>query len=194
MPAKLTTPRLCNADGCSRPNQARGLCSMHYQRAKKCGLPPRPTLIGRFILGLASPLPDACLHWKKARMPNGYGVFFVEGPLDRWLAHRYAWTLCYGPIPEGMQVLHRCDRRDCVNPWHLFLGTQADNMADMHAKKRGTYGERVHNAKLTPELVRAIREMYAMGDISYEALGRQFGVSGSVIHDVIRRITWKHIA
>lgn len=79
--------------------------------------------------------PDSCWEYQAARSPRGYGTIGVMGKTRR--AHRVAWELANGPIPEGLLVCHHCDNPPCCNPAHLFLGTDKDNVADMRAKGRG---------------------------------------------------------
>ena len=78
--------------------------------------------------------PDDCWLWKQSTDRHGYGQTGHDGL--HWSAHRLAWQLSNGPIPDGLFVLHHCDNPPCCNPAHLFLGTQADNMADMVSKGR----------------------------------------------------------
>lgn len=88
--------------------------------------------------------PEGCWEWSLGKDRVGYGRLKVQmGSRDCFRftsAHRYAYEVFVGPIPERMNVLHRCDNRSCCNPKHLFLGTQQDNMRDMHAKGRGPKG------------------------------------------------------
>jgi len=82
----------------------------------------------------SAPSPNGCLLWVGAKTAKGYGNFRVSDKYYR--AHRLAWQLENGPIPDGMMICHRCDTRDCVNPEHMFLGTAADNNRDTRDKGR----------------------------------------------------------
>lgn len=77
---------------------------------------------------------DDCWLWRATRFPKGYGQIKIKG--RRRLAHRVAWELTNGPIPDGLQVCHHCDNPPCVRPDHLFLGTQSDNIQDAVSKGR----------------------------------------------------------
>jgi hypothetical protein len=120
-----------------------------------------------------------CLLWTGHTTGNGYGGIKHRGRTLR--AHRVSYELHTGPIPAGMEVLHRCDVPACVNPEHLFLGTHADNMKDKSAKGRvaRNFGEANGRAKLTDEQVRIINERFVPRDRrnGARALAREFGVS-----------------
>lgn len=82
--------------------------------------------------------PDECWEWQASTTSSGYGQIMVNArPRRITRAHRLSWTIANGPIPSGMVVCHRCDNPPCVNPAHLFVATQQDNIADMVRKGRG---------------------------------------------------------
>jgi hypothetical protein len=131
-----------------------------------------------------------CWLWSGSKCEKGYGRFAINRKPN--LSHRVSWELSFGKIRDGLFVLHRCDNPSCVRPNHLFLGTQKDNMADMHAKKRAPVGEKHYHAKLRADQVLAIRKMHADG-ISYDKAAKLFNVHRITIAEVVRRETWKHI-
>lgn len=139
--------------------------------------------------------PDACWLWTGAINSNGYGRFIDKN--THKLAHRVAYELFVGPIPEAMNVCHTCDERKCVNPHHLWLGSQSDNLRDAVAKDRmfrpNTNGERNGNRKLTTEDVRSIRAMFRGGQLKYR-IAQHFGVSPSTVGEIISGKTWKEAA
>ncbi len=141
---------------------------------------------------------DGCWGWAGSKDQNGYGKIGEGGRGGRdLLAHRVSWELSHGPIPNGLCVLHRCDNPECVNPLHLFLGTQTDNNADMHAKGRGSggrfYGSAHPNAKLDEAAVREIRQARAEG-ARLATLAKRFGVLESTISHIARGKGWPHVA
>lgn len=148
----------------------------------------------------AIPEPNTgCWLWTRRLGPAGYGALTVRGRPQ--LAHRVAYVVHRGPIPDGLWVLHRCDTPACVNPAHLFLGTHTDNVRDMVAKGRVSRhganplkirGELNCNAKLTADDVRAIRAAHA-GGASQRGLARDYGVTHQLIGFVVRGEIWRHV-
>jgi hypothetical protein len=180
--------RRCSIPGCDGIYDTHGLCARHYMAWKRNGDPTEVRQIqhhGKTIaerLALYTRRMRGCWEWTGARSAKGYGVTRVNG-LDRSrLAHRVAWELEHGPIPAGLYVLHRCDNPGCLRVAHLFLGTKAENNADMRAKKR-------HHTKLTEANVRAIRRSSARRI----DLAEKYGVSGTLISAIRERRAWKHI-
>ena len=100
---------------------------------------------------------DQCWHWVAYKRPDGYGQFYLDGKTVT--AHRTAWQLTSGRIPNGLCVCHKCDNPSCVNPGHLFLGTMTDNIRDRDAKGRNgsNQGENGPTAILTEKDVLDIR-------------------------------------
>lgn len=122
---------------------------------------------------------------------RGYGVLISNK--QRFYAHRLAWTLAHGPIPDGMHVCHHCDTPACFWVEHLFLGTPGDNMRDAAAKGR-KQGELQRQAKLTRDAVTAIRSRYAAGGVSQRALAAEYSVSQWTIGRVVLGRRWTHVS
>lgn len=138
---------------------------------------------------------SGCWEWQGSRTIQGYGRLRMPEKRGGVIkAHRRAWELAKGPIPDGMYVLHHCDNRPCVRPDHLFLGTLTDNMQDMAAKGRAAGFQRrgaAHPlAKLTVEDVSAIRALpYHHG--LYAEIARELGVSEGQISAIYRGKSWR---
>lgn len=124
-----------------------------------------------------------CWIWSTSYAVNGYGMLGVQGgkPPGMILAHRFAYSLFCGPIPPNTLVCHKCDVKKCVNPAHLFLGDYKANSHDAKQKLR-LRGP----ARLTPENVRQIRDLFATGNYTMEALGKQFKIVPGAIFNVVR--------
>jgi hypothetical protein len=152
----------------------------------------------RFLAMVQCGSPSECWPWLGARSENGYGRFSSTRGRHHY-AHRLVWELEFGPIAAGMVVCHRCDNPVCCNPAHLWLGTQAENLADMREKgrrppleKHGQAGERNNQARLTDANVRAIRALHRAG-VSQVTLSRTFGVGQTTIGHVVHGRTWRHV-
>lgn len=132
-----------------------------------------------------------CWTWKGGLI-DGYAQFHHALGTR---GHRYSYFLHNGVLPPEMKVLHHCDNRMCVNPAHLFLGTDADNHADKCRKQRQARGETNGEAVLTESQVKEIRMRYVHRHPVHggAALAREFGVGKTTIYGVVTRDTWKHI-
>lgn len=141
---------------------------------------------------------DSCWLWTGSTCKNGYGRFRYQGRLNQ--AHRLSYAWAVGPIPDGLFVCHKCDTPSCVNPNHLFTGTNADNMKDAHSKGRlplfplDYRGEKCQHSVLTEDQVRRIRQIYAKGNTSQRELGERFEVSKSHIGSIVRRENWSWLS
>lgn len=157
-----------------------------YSEAEK-----KAMLANRFWSKVDIKDPSQCWNYMGYTHPKtNYGQFSVsQKPM---LAHRMAWILNYGEIPEKICVCHTCDNKLCCNPAHLWLGTPKQNTQDMIHKKRNAFGEKNPRAILTESQVLLIREKHNLG-IGSRTIARELSVSRSAIVSVIKRKTWTHI-
>lgn len=150
---------------------------------------------------------DECWLWLASKRNKGYGAFAFTpkstGKLVQGRAHRFSFEIHTGPIGDSM-VLHKCDTPACVNPSHLFLGSNKDNVRDMVSKGRhvagGTYsrdgyerGEDHHGAKLNEEAVREIRRDYEAGNMSYSQLAKKYKIAIGHAFRIVNRKAWAHV-
>lgn len=133
---------------------------------------------------------EGCWLWE-GTIRGGYGSLQVSR--IRTMAHRYSWSLKFGEIPKGAQILHKCDNPLCVNPDHLFPGTQGENIADMIEKDRQAKGERNASSKLKETDVIEIRDKYASGVWSLSGLAADYGVSIHTVYMAVKHRTWRHV-
>lgn len=130
-----------------------------------------------------------CWVWTSYRDKDGYGGFSIEHVTFR--AHRVAYMMYVGEIDDGMLICHKCDNPSCVNPDHLYQGTQQKNMRDMRSKNRGAINNGVlcGGSKLSESQVLEIRSLKQ----SQSAIARKYGVAQSTISLIVNRKTWTHI-
>jgi len=130
---------------------------------------------------------DGCWNWRGGQDRDGYGL--VRAVKLQMAVHRVAYEVWVGPIPEGLYVLHSCDNPPCVNPAHLRVGTQADNMRDMSLRGRSLTGERGKNAKISAGDVVEIRRQHE-GGRSQASLSREYGLSTTQVNMIVLRKQW----
>jgi len=141
-----------------------------------------------------------CWNWTASKNNNGYGQLMITskefGIRKVYKAHRISWEIHNGIIPDGLQVLHKCDNPGCVNPGHLFLGTPADNMRDMAIKGRSAKekptlrGVRHPKNKLTEKQVFNIRKEYVRGKTTLENVAEKYNISFQHVSDIVNRRRW----
>lgn len=135
---------------------------------------------------------STCWLWRGNTNWFGHGIFWADE--FRWKAHRYMWKLIYKNIPPRMHVLHHCDIAACVNPQHLYTGSQKDNIRDcIKRNRRNTpIGEKAKQAILTEEDVYKIRQLAADGNPILQ-ISKLYKCSEGAIDGIVRRKNWKHL-
>ena len=132
-------------------------------------------------------MPGGCWEWQGYCTPDGYGQIWQNTSKHTVRVHRVMWEIVFGPIPDCLFVLHKCDNPPCANPSHLFLGTRIDNNADRDAKNRNAKGEKHGMAKLTWEQVIAIRA----DSRSLRVIAKEYGITLRTVYHIHSGKTWK---
>lgn len=153
---------------------------------------------------------DGCWEWQGTIQTTGYGYFYLGrghlGGVKGGTASRASWYLYIGDIPAGMCVCHRCDNRKCVNPQHLFLGTDYDNTLDKMMKGRHSKGldhslktkakiprgSSHYKTKLTEDDIQNICELRNSG-MTYAAIARIYSFDHTTVYKIIKNKRWKHV-
>lgn len=171
---------------------AKALDHLKSGNTKRCGNCKGETIKERFM-SFVEVLSDSQWIWKGSTDTSGYGSFCVNGKNQR--AHRVAYELFVGEIPEGMVCMHKDDMRINVSPYNILIGTVAQNNMDCINKNRNNHpiGEACGTSKLKKDDVLEIRRLYSAGIISQKEIGVMFNVSQSNIGDIINRKIWTHI-
>lgn len=155
---------------------------------------PDESALRRIFSGVRENYVTWCWEWQKTRNSSGYGVMFYRGGMR--LAHRVSFELFNGKTLGSLCALHRCDNPCCVNPFHLFSGTRADNRQDMIDKGRPVpagRGERARTAKLKPADIPHIKELRSTG-MTFRAIAARFGLSSHfTVMKICQGKAWKHL-
>lgn len=163
--------------------------------ARKYGFPTMPTKDRLKAMTVVNPI-TGCWEWQGCKRA-GYGHTIIGSRKDRTRhtiqAHRLAYMLWKGEIPDGYCVCHKCDNRACINPDHLFVGTRKDNADYRDRKGRNVIkiGEEKTNAKLTRKIVKDARWEHVYKGTTYSELARKYGVSWQAMFCAIKGKTWK---
>lgn len=175
---------LCREAGCSRAANTLGYCRMHYRRHRRRGLTAADVDEKEAFLSYLRYEGD-CWLWHNLPSES-------RGKFRGDYAYRAAYRLFVGPIPGGLDVPHRCDAPACVNPGHLFLGTQADNMADMKAKGRalGNNKGKISTRRITDlSKLNAALQLITLGEAD-ASIAKKVGISKGTVYNLRRGIHW----
>ena len=175
---------------CDKPMLARQLCNTHYMQERRAGrleLKPKPSP-SKYIMDRVVVQKNDCWEWQKSTN-NGYGRAFVDKKLIP--AHVYSYMIFKGQIPAGLQINHICHNRSCVNPIHLYAGTQKDNVRDMDASGRRNQvrGCKNGNSKINKLVAKQIFDAVGYG----KNIAKEFKVSISLVYAIKKKQIWKHI-
>lgn len=184
----------CTVDNCEKPTVAFGFCSKHYTRFKRYGdvnFPGvkgggRPTKI-KFEIS-----DNGCFVLTSHKLnSDGYAEIRIRGRANK--IHRHIYEQCFGDIPRGFVIRHKCDNPSCINPEHLEFGTHQDNVNDMISRDRHAKGSRKPQSKLKEADVVQIKRLIAKGKTNRN-IATLFGIDESIISKIKHNKAWKHVS
>jgi hypothetical protein len=179
----------CKVDGCLKNAEHAGMCKAHYLRVWKYGDPHKVKRSPKLLIDFTE--VNGCFECTSHyRNPNGYPTIWRNSKHN--IMSRFIYEQCFGEIPKGLVVRHKCDNPTCINPEHLELGTMLDNSRDSVIRGRNAKGEKNGHSKLTSEKVREIRVLLDKGE-NLTSLSEKFRISKSSLCDIRARRTWKHV-
>lgn len=138
---------------------------------------------------------STCMEWHSCKSESGYGKVKIQGQLMD--SHVAAWRIAHSgdSVPVGHVVMHSCDNRACINPFHLFIGTQSQNMKDCSRRCRmnTAKGNSRTSSVLTDDSVRQMRLLWEEGNLSQRKIAEMFNFGYSVVRAALERRTWRHV-
>lgn len=148
----------------------------------------------------SSNIPDdktMCWEWKKGKTGRGYGAFYpaIKGFQKQIMAHRISYSIFKNNnvlVDKNICICHTCDNPSCVNPDHLFAGSNQDNVNDKVSKRKQARGE-MCNKRLTADIVIKIRNEFVPWKVTKKYLAKKYNVSFGTISDLVQNKTWRHI-
>jgi len=184
----------CDMSICCNPHHY-GELSLRYKNSFD-----NPKFLDRFWSNVETGTTDECWNWSGYKNGDGYGYLQIKykGVFKCIFAHRLSYMLTYGydfdKNPES-RCLHKCDNPKCINPGHLFIGTQIENIQDMWNKGREHIlkGSESSNSKLDECQVNEIKKLLAVGKTSLDTIAQRYSVTRQNIRSIQRGITWKDV-
>lgn len=183
----------CKEDNCNAKHKALGLCAKHYRRLQRHGTTCDPLVLSiKDRLSSLSKVNEltGCIEWVASLSKDGYGKMDIHRRTMR--SHIVSYREHKGEFPEGMQVLHTCANRKCINPEHLYIGTHKQNMKDMIRDGNYAYGSRHGRAKIKEADVHEIHLSASKG-ITRKSLAHKFDLSVTVVGHILTGKLWKHV-
>lgn len=174
---------------CEKQAIARQLCHTHYMQEIRAGrLIPKIETPQQYIKNRCIAMDNGCWEWQKSKYA-GYGRLVRDG--GTWPAHGYSYFAFIGTVPLGLQINHKCHNKGCVNPEHLYAGTQKENVRDMDraGRRNQALGPRNGNSKITKEIAQKIFDHDGSGRI----IASKFNVSQSLVYAIKKKLIWRHI-